>query len=130
MKYMLLIQSNQQAWEELGEWSSEDVKRMVEYMDALNQDLAETGEWVDGHGLGGPAQAKIVTASSDGDPVVTDGPFPESKEVLAGFWIVDVASPERAIEIAARASAAPGVGGVPSNGPIEVHPVVDEPPVG
>jgi hypothetical protein len=128
MKYMLLIQSNQRAWDDLGAWSGEDVKRMVGHMDALNQDLVDSGEWVDGHGLGGPAAARIVRASDDGDPVVTDGPFPESKEVLAGFWIVDVASPERAVEIAARASAAPGVGGVPTNQPIEIHPVVDTPP--
>jgi hypothetical protein len=128
MKYMLMIQSNQRAWDELAAWPGEDVKRMVGHMEALNRDLTEAGELVEAHGLAGPPAARIVRATDDGDPVVTDGPFSESKEVLAGFWIVDVASPERAVEIAARASAAPGVGGVPTNQPIEVHPVVDTPP--
>jgi hypothetical protein len=67
---------------------------------------------------------KIVHARNDVTPAITDGPFPESKEVLAGYWIVDVESPQRAWAIAARASAAPGPGGAPLNMPIEVHPVM------
>jgi len=74
-------------------------------------------------GLGGPEKMKIVHASDEGDAAVTDGPFPESKEVLAGYWLVDVETPKRAYEIAAKASAAPGPGGKPLNMPIEVHPV-------
>jgi len=66
---------------------------------------------VDANGLGGPAQATTVRARPDGEPIVTDGVFPESKEVLAGYWVVDVPSLDRAVEIAARASAAPGPGG-------------------
>ena len=70
----------------------------------------------------------MVRAGKDGAPEVTDGVFPEAKEFLAGYWIVDVESPERAYEIAARASAAPGPGGAPMNMPIEVRQVMSGPP--
>src|SRR5262249_10518128 len=72
-------------------------------------------------------QAKLVQAGRDGTPI-TDGVFPEGKEFLAGFWIVDVETPERAYAIAARASAAPGPGGEPLNMPIEVRPGPGGPP--
>jgi hypothetical protein len=124
---MLLIQANREGWRQLAAWSEDDVKAMIDYMNTLNQELVETGEWVEGRGLSGPDFAKTVVAQSDGDPVVTDGPYAESKEVLAGYWVVDVADEQRAIEIAARASAAPGPGGVPTNQPIEVHPVGEAP---
>lgn len=127
MKYMLLIQSNRDAWRELDKWSQDDIKAMVEYMETLNQELVERGELLEANGLSGPDQAKTVQAQPDDDPVVTDGPYAESKEVLAGYWVVDVASEQRAIEIAARASAAPGPGGVPTYQPIEVHPVGQAP---
>ena len=68
-------------------------------------------------------EAKIVCAGKDGEPI-TDGVFPESKEFLAGYWIVDVESPEQAYKIAARASAAPGPGGKPGSMPIEVRQVL------
>jgi hypothetical protein len=77
--------------------------------------------------LSGPDQAKLVRAGANGAPV-TDGVFPESKEFLAGYWIVDVESEARAFEIAAQASAAPGPGGKPLNMPIEVRPVMSGPP--
>jgi hypothetical protein len=123
MKYMLLINSNVKEWADMGSWGPDDIKAMMGYMDELNQDLTARGEWVDGQGLGGPQFAKIVTVDDKGAPIVTDGPFSEAKEFLAGFWVVDVDSEERAIEIAARASACPGPGGVPGKTPIEVHPV-------
>jgi hypothetical protein len=75
-----------------------------------------------------PAEARIVSATGGGAPAVTDGPYPEAKEFLAGYWIVDVASPEEAYAIAARASAAPGPGGAPLNMPIEVRQVMSGPP--
>ena len=87
----------------------------------------ESGELVSAEGLSFPDQAKLVRAGKDGRPI-TDGVFPESKEFLAGYWIVDVATPERAYEIAARASAAPGPGGALLNIPIEVRPVMSGPP--
>jgi hypothetical protein len=93
----------------------------------LNKDLAESAELVSAEGLSFPDQAKRVKAANDGTPI-TDGVFPESKEFLAGYWIVDVATPERAYAIAARASAAPGRSGVPLNMWIEVRPLMATPP--
>ena len=78
---------------------------------------------MDTKGLAWPKEAKIVRAGNDGEPV-TDGVFPESKEFLAGYWVIDVESPEQAYQIAARASAAPGLGGKPANMPIEVRQVL------
>jgi hypothetical protein len=96
-------------------------------MHEFNAELTENGELVDAQGLSGPDQAKLVRAGGDGTPI-TDGVFPESKEFLAGFWIVDVESPERAYEVAAQASAAPGPGGKPLNMPIELREVMAGPP--
>ena len=79
--------------------------------------------------LASPGQARIVRAGKNGAPEVTDGPYPEAKEFLAGFWIIDCESTDRAYAIAARASAAPGKGGVPINMPIEVREVMSAPPV-
>jgi hypothetical protein len=124
---MLLIKTNRDAWREFDAWSKDDIKNMVDYMTALNQELVERGELVEANGLTGPDHAKTVRARPEDDPVVTDGPFAESKEVLAGYWVVDVPDERRAIEIAARASAAPGRGGVPTYQPIEVHPVGEAP---
>jgi hypothetical protein len=101
-----------------------DVKAHMEFLHRFNEELKNAGEFVRTEGLGGPEQMKIVRAGKDGRPAVTDGPFPESKEVLAGYWIVDVETPERAYQLAARASAGPGPGGAPLNMPIEVHPVM------
>jgi hypothetical protein len=90
---------------------------------SLNKDLREAGELVANEGLASPEQAKVVRAGKDGVPI-TDGVFPEAKEFLLGYWLVDVESPERAYEIAARLSAGPGPGGVPTNMPIEVRQVM------
>jgi hypothetical protein len=96
-------------------------------MHALGAEMTATGELVDGQGLAGPGEAKIVRAGGSGAPAVTDGPFPEAKEFLAGYWIVDVDRPERAYELAARVSGAPGKGGVPLGMPIEVRQVMSAP---
>jgi hypothetical protein len=90
---------------------------------ALKKDLTESGEFVTTEGLAMPHQAKVVRAGTNGTPI-TDGVFPEAKEFLLGYWIVDVESPERAFEIAARISAGPGPGGVPTNMPIEVREIM------
>ena len=130
MKYMILINANRSTWDQMGAWTPDDVKVMVNFMNDLNDELQKSGELLDVNGLDGPARARIVRARpGGGDPVVTDGPFSESKEFLAGYWIVDVADEARAIEIAARVSACHGVGAVPLNQPIEVHPVSDGPQV-
>jgi len=94
----------------------------------FNKELAEAGELVGAEGLDMPSQARIVRASANGAPEVTDGPFAESKEFLAGYWIVDVETVTRAHAIAARASAAPGPKGAPLNMAIEVRQVMSGPP--
>jgi hypothetical protein len=105
-------------------WPAQDRKAHLDFLKRFNQELIDAGEFVRTEGLGGPAQMKIVRATKTGTPAITDGPFPESKEVLAGYWAIDVDTPERAYELAARASAAPGPGGKPLDMPIEVHPVM------
>ena len=96
-------------------------------MHNFNKQLTAAGELASGEGLAMPGEAKVVKAGKDGTPV-TDGVFPETKEFLAGYWIVDVDSPERAYQIAAEASAAPGPRGAPMNMSIEVRQVMSGPP--
>lgn len=130
MKYMLMVLGTQADYEAMAgkasegspAWSEQQLKAMFEHMGSLNDDLAEAGEFVDGQGLAEPRQARFVTAAADGTPVVSDGPYGEAKEVLAGYWIVDVPNFERAAEIAARAYACPVPEGSP-NYPVVVHPV-------
>ncbi len=126
MKYMLMMQFKVGGWAtgHVGNWPAGDRKRNADYLARLNRELSEAGELVSVEGLGGPEGMKIVNARTDSAPAITDGPFPESKEFLAGFWIVDVEKPERAYEIAARISSLPGRGGVAANVPIEVRPVM------
>jgi hypothetical protein len=102
-------------------WAPEDIAAHRDFLQALNSELIDIGELVDAQALAGPGQAKIVTADVVGAPVLTDGPYPESKELLAGYRVVDVESEARAIEIAAKLSAAPGPGGVPIRQPIGVR---------
>ena len=109
------------------EWSPEDINAHIEFQQALNAELAELGELVDAQGLAGPELAKFVVSDGISAPVITDGPYPEAKELLAGYRLVDVDSAERAIAIAARASAAPGQNGVPIRQPIEVREVLSAP---
>jgi hypothetical protein len=108
-------------------WHKEEIQAHIQYMHRLNQKIKETGERVSAEGLAWPNQAKVVRAANDGTPI-TDGVFPESKEFLIGYWIIDVESEERACQIAAMASAAPGPGGVPLNMPIEVRQIMNAPP--
>jgi hypothetical protein len=105
------------------EWAPEDAEAHIEFQKDLNDQLKESGEFVEAQGLTAPELAKIVV--SDGkQTVVTDGPFPESKELLAGYRMIDVESVERAIEIAALGSAAPGPEGIPIRQRIEVREVM------
>jgi hypothetical protein len=130
MKYMLMMHAPKEGWTTagIGTWAPEDIKTHIGFMMDFNRKLKESGEFVDGQGLSGPEEAKSVRARKDGTPD-TDGPFAEAKEFLAGFWILDVDSTERAYDIAAQISAAPGKGGVPLNMPIEVRQVMSAPPV-
>ena len=109
------------------EWSPGDVKAHIKFQVVLNEELSKRGELVDAQGLAGPEQARFVVSDGVNKPVITDGPFPESKELLAGYRLVDVESADRAIEIAAQASAAPGPGGAPIRQPIEVREVLSAP---
>jgi hypothetical protein len=109
------------------EWAPEDIRAHIAFQQALNAELAELGELVDAQGLAGPDQAKYVVSDGASAPVITDGPYPESKELLAGYRLIDVETPGRALEIAARASAAPGPNGVPIRQPIEVRQVLSAP---
>ncbi len=109
------------------EWSQADIQAHIEFQIALNRELAALGEFVDGQGLASPESARFVTSDGRQPPVVSDGPFPETKELVAGYRLVDVASLARAIEIAARISAAPGIGGEPIRQPIEVREVLGAP---
>ena len=129
MKFMLMMHAPQGKgdWAVL-DWPPQDFKAHIAFMQNFAEELTGSGELVGAEGLASPDQARIVRAKKDGSPEVTDGPFPEAKEFLAGYWIVDCESPQRAYEIAARASAAPGKGGAPLNMKIEVREVMSAPP--
>jgi hypothetical protein len=111
----------------MSEWTPDDIKAHIAFQQALNAELAGRGELVDAQGLAGPELARFVVWDGTGAPVITDGPFPESKELLAGYRLVDVETAGRAVEIAAQASAAPGMNGVPIRQPIEVRQVLSAP---
>lgn len=129
MKFILMMHAPRGT----GEWempglSQEDVVAHINFMHQFNRDLVAAGEFVSAEGLMPPGQARIVRATRSGKPSVTDGPFVETKEFLAGYWIVDVKNAERAYELAARVSAAPGRGGEPLDMPIEVREIMSAPP--
>jgi hypothetical protein len=123
MKYMLLMNTPGGGPYQIANWSKQDIEAHMGFMHQLNKQLIAAGELVDAQGLSGPDQAKLVRGGANGEPV-TDGVFPESKEFLAGFWIVDVETPERAYAIAAEASMAPGPRGEPLRLGIEVRQVL------
>ena len=127
MKYMLMMNCPRDGYEQFGSWPKKDIEAHIGFMIKFAKKLSEAGELVGAEGLASPQQAKIVRAGKDGKPI-TDGVFPESKEFLAGYWIVDVDSTERAYQLAAEASSAPGPGGAPFNMPIEVREVMSGPP--
>src|SRR5262245_7993270 len=144
MKYILLLTGTKADFDWYSKWSPKDFEAQAAFMHAFHQELKESGELVAAEGLAFPDQARVVRAGSDGQPIVTkgvargtkdgapfvtDGVFPESKEFLAGYTIIDVENAERAYKIAAKLSSAPGPGGVPGNIPIEVRQVMSGPPV-
>jgi hypothetical protein len=131
MKFMLMMNAprGDGDWN-VKNWTMDELKAHVGFMKQLNVMLKNDGVLVTAEGLAPPGQARIVRAAvADHAPEVTDGPFAEAKEFLAGYWIVDVESPERAYAIAARVSAAPGPGGKPLFIPVEVRQVMSAPPV-
>ena len=129
MKYMLMMNAPRGTGNyQVASWSPEDLKAHIAFMQRLHDELTEAGELVAAEGLAAPGEAKLVRANKKGGPPVTDGVFPESKEFLAGFWIVDVDRPDRAYEIAGKVSTAPGPGGKPLIIPVEVRQVMSAPP--
>jgi hypothetical protein len=120
MKYILLMSSTKSGVEGYHAWSKQDIEAHMAVLQRINKELTESGEFVATQPLAEPREAKVVRGEKNGLPV-TDGIFPESKEFLLGYWIVDVATSERACAIAAKISAAPGPGRVPTNMPIEVR---------
>ena len=128
MKYILMMNGTKADCDWYTTWSKQDLRAQFAFMHAFNKELKDSGAFVSAEGLGFPDQARIVRAGSDGTPI-TDGVFPEAKEFLMGYWIVDVESAEEAYSIAARASAAPGP--VHPSGKkltIEVRQVMSGPP--
>src|SRR4051794_17393179 len=121
MKFMLMMNAprGNGNWD-VAKWPHEDLVAHIGFMRRFAEGLTASGELVTAEGLATPGEARIVRAGEGGAPEVTDGPFAEAKEFLAGYWIVDVETPEQAYAIAARASAAPGKGGKPMNLAIEV----------
>ncbi|MEZ5962708.1 MAG: YciI family protein [Planctomycetota bacterium] len=127
MKFMLMMNCPRNVEATLASWKPEEFQAHVQFMLRLNDELRQRGELVLAEGLDMPTAARIVRGQTDGPPLVTDGPFAEAKEFLAGFWIVDCVSRERAVEIAGQASLAPGPGGKPMGIPIELRQVMQAP---
>ena len=123
MKYLLMMSGTRAGVDTYRAWSQSDIQAHFAHLKRLNQELTEAGELVANEPLAAPDQAVVVRAGKDGTPV-TDGVFPESKEFLLGYWIVDVESSQRAHEIAARLSAGPGPRGVTIGMPIEVRQIM------
>jgi len=120
MKYILLMSGTKAGVDTYHAWSPKDIEEHLGSLRAIAKELTESGEFVATQRLSEPGEAKVVRGEENGLPV-TDGIFPESKEFLLGYWIVDVATPERACAIAGRLSAAPGPEGLPTNMPFEVR---------
>ncbi len=127
MKYILMMHCPKTGYDSFGSWPKKEIEAHIGFMIGLNKALRESGELAGAEGLADPKDAKLVRAGKNGAPI-TDGVFPESKEFLAGWWIVDVENAEQAYKIAARASAAPGPGGAPMNMAIEVRQIMSGPP--
>jgi hypothetical protein len=123
MKYILMMTGTKANFEWYSKWSKQDLQANTAFMHAFNKELKDSGVFVAAEGLAFPQEARIVRAGDGGEPI-TDGVFPESKEFLAGYWIIEVESAEQAYKIAARASAAPGPGGKRGSMPIEVRRVM------
>jgi hypothetical protein len=132
MKYLVMVQGAQADYDAMRgkasdlspAWSEEELQAMYAYMNAINDDLAESGELVDGHGLAEPARTRHVALDGDGKSVITDGPYSETKELLAGFWVLECESLERVTEIAERVARCPQPAGAPYY-PVVIRPIMD-----
>ncbi|MGP4050099.1 YciI family protein [Streptomyces sp. 2A115] len=132
MKYLVMVQWSQADYEgmrgkasaDAPAWTEQEIQAMYQHMGAINNDLAESGELVDANGLVEPARTRLVSKGPDGKPVITDGPYSETKELLAGYWVLDCASLERVTEIAERVLECPEPAGV-KNYPVVIRPIDD-----
>jgi hypothetical protein len=132
VKYMIMLYASQRDYDQMAgkptdepAWSMEDVAAMHSFMEAWNKELIESGEFVDAKGLAAPVHTRRIHGLTGGVPVVTDGPYPETQEVLAGYTIVECESFDRATEIAARITKSPNPAGPDRTGYLEVRPIVD-----
>ena len=125
MKFILMMHAPRGTGDwDIFHWAPEARAAHEAYWQELNADLRSTGRLVSIQGLNPPAQARVVRSGKSTEPIVSDGPFPETKEFLAGYWIIEVEDAKQAYAIAARASAAPGPDGAPLSMPIEVREVM------
>lgn len=128
MRFMIMMNTPAGTGDyKINDWSPEDFRAHMNFMHDFNREIQASGEFVMAEGLTPPRDARLVRADKDNTPI-TDGPFAESKEFLAGFWIIEAASAERAYELAAKVSAAPGPRGKPMNMAVEVRPVMSVSP--
>jgi hypothetical protein len=127
MKYILMMSATREVFDWYSKWSKEDLQANFAFMRAFSKELKDSGVFVATEGLAWPDEARMVRAGKNGEPI-TDGVFPESKEFLAGYWIIDVENAEQAYKIAARVSLAPAPAGTEGPMPIEVRQVMSSPP--
>ncbi|ONK13391.1 YciI family protein [Streptomyces sp. MP131-18] len=135
MKYLVMIYGSEAAYNAMSgkpsegnpAWSEQDLQAMFAHMEAINNDLAESGEVLDGAGLSAPSQARVVSAGRDGTQVVSDGPFGETKELLAGYWVLECESLDRVTEIAKRVHACPAPAGSKVTD-VVIRQIMDTPP--
>jgi hypothetical protein len=126
MKYILMMSGTKPGVGSYMAWTQQDRDNHMSALKRIQKELTDSGEFVTTQPLAPPHEAVLVRGEKNGMPV-TDGVFPESKEFLLGYWIVDVATPQRAYAIAAMISSAPGPGGVPTNMPMEVRGFITHP---
>jgi len=127
MKYILMMNATKDVFDWYAKWPKEDLQANMAFMRAFSKELKDSGTFVASEGLALPDQARIVHAGKNGEPI-TDGVFPETKEFLAGYWIIDVDSAEQAYRIAARLSLAPAPAGTPGTMPVEVRQIMSGAP--
>jgi hypothetical protein len=131
MKYMILTYASQRDYDGMAGkpseepvWSAEDFAAMAEFMEAFNKDLADSGELVETRALAAPVLTRRLQLQN-GVPAVTDGPYAETQEVLAGYWILDCDSFDRATEIAARLAKCPAPEQVAATAVADIRPIAD-----
>ncbi|MEX0172414.1 YciI family protein [Streptomyces sp. LMG1-1-1.1] len=135
MKYLVMVQGSQADYEGMvgrgsagsPAWDKAQLQAMYDHMNTINKELASTGEMLDAQGLAAPSTTRFVTVDANGDPVVTDGPYAETKEVLAGYWVLDCPSLDRVTEIAAQVARCPVPPGSPDH-PVVIRPIDESGP--